>query len=102
MITKQEYQRLKEICQSNNPDDVEMIGPVILNLRKNKKLTRRSVNELFYVVVRNKQVVICTYSSVDSSSDMMNRKHWQINSYGTVFGQLKPLEFKWKWLRGNL
>ena len=102
MITKQEYQRLKEICQSNNPDDIRMIGPVILGLRKNKKLTRRSVNELFYVIVRNKKMVIYTYSSIDSSFVGMSRKHWQINSYGTVFGQLKPLEFKWKWLNGSL
>lgn len=107
MITKQEYQRLKEICKSSNPDDVRMIGSIILNLRNRKELKRRLVSELFTIVIKNREITKSIHSRMNvtwrvGEVAFRDFKSWQVVGCVTVFGTFKPLEYKWKWLNGEL
>lgn len=96
MITKQEYQRLKEICKSSNPDDVKMIGPMILSLRNKKQLKMRMVNELYSLSIQTLKLDVKDFTK--NEIRLYSKLVWHTSSK-SFFNRIT---YKWKWLNGEL
>lgn len=105
MISKEQYQQLKQLCRSSNSNDVIMVGPVILGLRNNKQLKRRQVNDLFSLTVRDKR--FCLRVPKFDINQAPGAKDY-VEKYGPFVWNTKTKQYwsssyyKLAWLNGQL
>lgn len=98
MITQEQYQNLKILCKSQNPDDIRIVGPIIANLRRTKQINRQMVNNLFSLMLNKsayKWYLLERYNDIDR----VMKTRFSITGSSDIFS-LK--ELKSVWLNGEL